>query len=355
MHLHLRDETRQSERRTPITPTDAGRLVVAGWKISVEASSKRIYAESHYRDSGCDIVPSGSWTSADRDTVVLGLKELPENPPALANRMIHFAHIFKDQFSWREELKRFREGCGVLYDIEYLVDRTGRRAAAFGYWAGWMGAALALWRHLARQKGEPGPNAALRSYDSREHVQSEIQRLAKNSPSLPRCIVIGALGRSGSGAIDALEIAGCDVTKWDKDETTALDRNVLLSHDLLVNCVLMTGPGLVLAQLDDLVGAGSAITTIADVSCDPLSDYNPLPIYRAPTTWQKPFIEIGRNGAGKTIELTAIDNLPSLIPREASDDFSNQFTPVLMRFDDGEEWQAAKQVFDDKLKLASKK
>ncbi|MCP4314646.1 MAG: saccharopine dehydrogenase [Hyphomicrobiales bacterium] len=352
MHLHLRDEARKSERRTPITPPDAGRLVEAGWKISVEASGKRIFADAQYHDSGCDITEPGSWTNTDTDTVVLGLKELPEDPPALANRMIHFAHIFKNQFGWREELDRFRKGGGTLYDIEYLVDRNGRRAAAFGYWAGWMGAALALWRHLSRQKDEPGPNAALSSFAGREQVQAEIQRLAKDAPLLPRCIVIGALGRSGSGAIDALKIAGCDITEWDKEETVDLDRDALLAHDLLVNCVLMTGPGLVLAGLDDLAGADSRIATISDVSCDPLSDYNPLPIYRAPTTWQKPFIKIGGNGEGQTIELTAIDNLPSLIPREASDDFSSQFTPVLMRFDYGEEWQAAKQVFTDKLKLA---
>ena len=34
----------------------------------------------------------------------------------------------------------FRAGGGALYDLEYLTDDTGRRLAAFGYWAGYAGA-----------------------------------------------------------------------------------------------------------------------------------------------------------------------------------------------------------------------
>ncbi|MEX3008275.1 saccharopine dehydrogenase [Hoeflea sp. TYP-13] len=352
MHLHLRDEARESERRTPITPADAASFIEAGWQFTVESSAKRIFSDSEYRDAGCNIVAPGSWTSAEGDTVILGLKELPETPPALANRMIHFAHIYKNQFGWREELERFKNGGGTLYDIEFLVDANGRRSVAFGYWAGWMGAALALWRHLARAQGHDGPYSSLQSFESRMQVQQEIEKLAGSAATLPRCIVVGAKGRSGSGAIDALKIAGCEITEWDKEETVDLDRRTLLAHDLLVNCVLMTGPGLVLATPDDLGSAGANITTISDVSCDPLSEYNPLPVYRAPTSWERPFIEIGRNGSGNPVELTAIDNLPSLIPREASEDFSSQFAPVLLRFDHGEEWQAAKQVFAEKMKQA---
>ena len=355
MHLHLRDEARASERRTPITPSDAEELVRSGWTISVEQSAKRIFSDSDYRHAGCEIVAAGSWVYADPDTVILGLKELPPTPPALANRMIHFAHIFKDQFGWRDEMERFRRGGGTLYDIEFLVDDRGRRAAAFGYWAGWMGAALALWRHLAREQNRDAPPLPLplRSFAGRDAVIAEIERLAAGAAALPRCLVVGAKGRSGTGATDALKTIGCAVTEWDIEETADLDRASLLAHDLLVNCVLMTGPGLLLLDRSDLEKPGTAITTISDVSCDPLSAYNPLPVYDAPTRWDHPFIDIGRNGSGRTVELTAIDNLPSLVPLEASEDFSRQFTPVLKRFGSGEEWQAAKSVFEEKLRLAA--
>lgn len=352
MLLHLRDEARQSERRTPVVPADMEPLIDAGWTVQVEASTKRVFPDSDYRNAGCRIIEPGSWVQAEPEAVVLGLKELPDTPPALANRMIHFAHIYKDQFGWQGEIARFRRGGGTLYDIEFLVDENGRRSAAFGYWAGWMGAALALWRHLARDQGETGPGANLSSFEGRGPVISEIQRLSKSATAAPRCIVIGARGRSGSGAVSALEIAGCTVTQWDIEETANLDRDALLDHDLLVNCVLMTGPGLLLASPEDLASARSRITTISDVSCDPLSDYNPLPVYSAPTSWEQPFIDIGRNGHGDPIELTAIDNLPSLIPLESSEDFSRQFAPALLRFDTGTEWQAARRVFEEKLQQA---
>ncbi|MDA4847054.1 saccharopine dehydrogenase [Hoeflea poritis] len=353
MHLHLRDEARASERRTPITPSDAEGLVRSGWSISVEQSTKRIFADSDYRHAGCEIVAAGSWVSATPETIILGLKELPPKPPALANPMIHFAHIFKDQFGWRDEIERFRRGGGTLYDIEFLVDSQGRRAAAFGYWAGWMGAALALWRHLVREQGRAEPALPLQSFAGRDAVVAEIEKLAAVTDALPRCLVVGAKGRSGTGATDALKSIGCVVTEWDMEETADLDRACLLSHELLVNCVLMTGPGLLLLNRSNLDKPGTAIATISDVSCDPLSDYNPLPVYDAPTSLDRPFIEIGHNGLGRTVELTAIDNLPSLVPLEASEDFSSQFAPVLKRFDDGEEWQAAKSVFEEKLRLAA--
>ena len=62
-------------------------------------------------------------------------------------------------------------------------------------------------------------------------------------------MVIGALGRCGTGARDALTAAGCDITAWDVAETRMLDRPRLLEHDLLVNAVLSTAdvPGIDIA------------------------------------------------------------------------------------------------------------
>ena len=349
MRVHLRDEARATERRTPVTPDDAARVIAAGHTVDVEASGKRVFPDTAYAEAGCRLVPAGSWTGAAHDTLIVGLKELPPDPPALTNRMVHFAHIYKDQFGWQDEMRRFRRGGGTLYDIEFLTDGHGRRKAAFGYWAGWMGAALAIWRHLARDLGEQGPVAGLTSFADREAVKAEITTLAARATTLPRCIVIGAKGRSGTGAADALAVAGCAITRWDKEETVDIDRKALLGHDLLVNCVLMTGPGLRLIGPEDLTSPDMKIKTISDVSCDPLSSYNPLPIYEAPTGWQTPFIVVGTNADAQAIELTAIDNLPSLIPRESSEDFSSQFLTCLLRFDQGDEWQAAKCVFDQKM------
>lgn len=352
-HFHMRDEARATERRAPLTPADARQLIAAGTRITVERSEKRIFADADYATAGCDLAETGSWTDAPAETVILGLKELPATPSALPWAMIHFAHIYKDQAGWQGELARFAEGGGRLYDLEYLADETGRRVAAFGYWAGWMGAALALWRLLARRLGAPGPETGVSSFEDRAEVEAILADLAGRSKDLPRAIVIGAKGRTGGGATEALESVGVSVTGWDIEETRNLDRDALLSHDLLVNCVLMTGPGLLLLDRSHLGSAGNRLEMIADVSCDPFSDFNPLPIYDAPTSWNTPFLDLGPNGAGRRLELTAIDNLPSLLPREASEDFSSQLLPALLAYPAGTPWQNALAAFTDALARAS--
>ena len=151
-----------------------------------------------------------------------------------------------------------------------------------------------------------------------------------------------ALGRAGQGACDLFEACGIAATRWDKDETVSLDRAALLDHDILVSCVLLRGPGLVLATREDLAAPSTRLSMISDVACDPLSDFNPLPVYDAPTSWDAPFIEVG-----PTTHLTAIDNLPSLLPLEASEDFAAQLLPVLHGYPDGIAWGQALRSFDD--------
>jgi saccharopine dehydrogenase (NAD+, L-lysine-forming) len=57
---------------------------------------------------------------------------------------VHFAHCYKQQGGWEAVLARFPRGGGTLYDLEFLQDESGRRVAAFGYHAGFVGAALAI-------------------------------------------------------------------------------------------------------------------------------------------------------------------------------------------------------------------
>jgi len=340
MKFILRAEARPTERRTPLTPKNAKALLDAGFDLAVEHSDRRIFPDAAYAAQGCEIIPEGSWQTASESTTILGLKELPETPAELRTPFIHFAHLFKEQSGWQAEIARFTKGGGRLYDLEYLTVNR-RRVAAFGYWAGWMGAALAAWRQLAAAQGKVGPETGLSSFESRAEVEAILRGLASDKTA----IVIGAKGRSGQGATEALKLAGYTVTEWDVEETRNLDRKALLNHDLLVNCVLMTGPGLLLLRPEDL-GQGK-LRMISDVSCDPFSSFNPLPIYSAPSTWGTPF-EALKGG----VEITSIDNLPSLLPREASEDFSDQLLPTLLSYPDGEAWQAAKASFEDAVNRA---
>lgn len=340
IHLWIRDEARSTERRSPLVPADAAAFVAEGGRVTVERSAKRIFADADYAEAGCEMAESGAWTGAPQGALVLGVKELPPEPGTLSGQFAHFAHLFKEQRGWQSELARFTRGGATLHDLEYLTDDTGRRVAAFGYWAGWIGAALGLWGWLAK---EGAPFDGVSAQASQDGFLGPIRGFLE-SAAKPDAVVVGALGRSGQGACDLLNACGIEPTRWDQAETRDLDRDALLAHDLLVSCVLLQGPGLMLVDQEHLARPGARLSMISDVACDPLSDFNPLPVYDMPTGWDAPFTRID---GPRSVNLTAIDNLPSLLPKEASEDFSASLLPVLRGFPDGTPWRNARKAFTD--------
>lgn len=159
-HIWVRAEQRPNEERVGITPQGVAAMLAAGFQVTVEQSSVRAIPIDGYRATGCAIVPENSWPDAPRDAIIFGLKELPEDGTPLPHRHILFGHAYKGQPAGQALLRRFKAGGGTLYDIEYLVDDTGRRVAAFGYWAGYAGATGALKCWAAQQRGSiAGPVA----------------------------------------------------------------------------------------------------------------------------------------------------------------------------------------------------
>jgi hypothetical protein len=65
---------------------------------------------------------------------------------------------------------------------------------------------------------------------------------------------------------------------------------------------------------------------LVDISCDATKSNNPFPIYSETTSWTNP---VSKN----LIDIIAIDNLPSLLPRESSDHFSSLLTKILLTDD----------------------
>ena len=164
--------------------------------VTVERSPQRIFPIEAYEAAGCRVVEPHSWTVAPLDAVVVGLKELPEEPGELRHRHVFFGHAYKGQPGAETLLRRFVAGGGALFDLEYLVDDNGRRLAAFGYWAGYVGAALAVLHHRGRLTAPLQPTS-----------KDELDALLQPRPDDAQfsSIVIGALGRSGRGARAALD------------------------------------------------------------------------------------------------------------------------------------------------------
>ncbi len=330
-HLWLRAECRPTERRTPLMPDGVRHLMEQGFAVTVERSANRIIQDADYARTGCGMAETGSWVEAGDAVIVLGIKELPDTIETLRHRHIFFGHAYKDQSGWQEFLQRFQRGGGTLLDIEYMVDEAGRRVTAFGYWAGYMGAALALEHWWSRNGAGPVLENGVHPYEDAAALDNHIKSLVQQGCEAPRVLVIGALGRSGRGAIDLISRHHAKATSWDIEETRVLDRDALLDHDIFINCALIQEKIPAFLTRDDLAGPGN-LTVISDVSCDPTSDINPLPFYSAPTDWEQPFIRVA-DGPPRTIDLIAIDNLPSLLPRESSQDFADTMLPHLSALD----------------------
>lgn len=151
-HLWVRAEQRQNEDRVGLTPDGAARLIASGINVTVEDSKTRCIPTARYAQAGATIAPENSWPTASEDAIIFGLKELPEDGTALPHRHIMFGHAYKGQPAGQTLLRRFQAGGGTLYDLEYLIAEDGRRVAAFGYWAGYAGAAVALKCWAAQQQ-----------------------------------------------------------------------------------------------------------------------------------------------------------------------------------------------------------
>lgn len=342
-HLWVRAEQRDNETRVGLTPEGAADLLAAGFAVTVEASDSRVIATDDYAKIGCTIAPAYSWPDAPADAIVFGLKELPEDDTPLRHRHIMFGHAFKGQSAGQALLKRFKAGGGTLLDLEYLTDENGRRVAAFGYWAGFAGAAVALKCWAAQQRGQNvGP---VSPYPNADAMKTALRNeLAPFMDQAPDALIIGALGRVGTGAADLCKAMDVAVTGWDMAETAhGGPFPEILDHTLFFNCIL-AGPNTPPFVRPDAPTSPRKLRVIGDVACDPDSDFNPVQVYDKTTTWAEPALRVHDD---PPLDVTAIDNLPSMLPLESAQDYAGQLLPTLRSLagDQAGVWARAEATF----------
>ena len=327
-HLWVRAEQRPHEERVGLTPAGVAKLIAAGIRVTVEQSSVRAIGIDGYRAAGAEIAAQNMWPHAPAAAIIFGLKELPEDGTPLTHRHIMFGHAFKGQPAGQVLLARFKAGGGTLYDLEYLVNGDGRRVAAFGYWAGYAGAAVSLKCWAAQQRG--GIAGAVGAYPGKAALLAD---LAADLEGLgrPRAIVIGALGRVGTGAADLCAAMGVAVTQWDQAETVGGGPfPQVLQHEIFLNCILAR-PGCPVFVPASAKTDGRVLTVIGDIACDPTSDFSPIKVYDRVTDWTAPALRVHD---APPLDVTAIDNLPSMLPVESSEDYAAQLLPSLATLGD---------------------
>lgn len=171
----------------------------------------------------------------------------------------------------------------------------------------------------------------------------------------PTSLVLGALGRCGSGAVDLLEKVGCgEIKKWDLAETKERDGPYpeIIESDIFVNCIYLSKPIPPFVDRASLKSPSRKLSVVCDVSCDTTNPHNPIPIYSINTTFDKPTVKVDVEGDGPTLSVISIDHLPSALPRESSEAFSNALLPSLMALKDRAStpvWQGAEKLFQEKV------
>eukprot|EP01129_Flabellula_baltica_P009114 TRINITY_DN3668_c0_g1_i1.p1 TRINITY_DN3668_c0_g1~~TRINITY_DN3668_c0_g1_i1.p1 ORF type:complete len:391 (-),score=85.33 TRINITY_DN3668_c0_g1_i1:17-1189(-) len=360
-HFWLRAECKPLERRTILMPKHVDTLIQNGHTVTVEKSGQRsVPIEEYEQVKGVHIAEEGTWINAPQDAIIMGLKELPEAPDTLTHSHIYFAHCFKDQYGHEVILKRFVDGKGKLYDLEFL-EQNKRRIAAFGQAAGSAGTAVGvldyIWIKSHPNGTEPLPSITHLSFDTSKDFADYVRGEAeKNGVPLPSAHIIGALGQVGTGARKMLDLLGVPDEKiqlWDMQETAnaTAPYEILLESDIFINCINLREKGLVFLD-EKTINKERKLSVVSDISCDYTNPANPLPIYNKGTSFKNPAHRIvsGEN----PLDVVAIDYLPTLIPRESSEQFGDKLLPHLLQFDNTSVWQNALDLFYQKSSVVSK-
>lgn len=108
---------------------------------------------------------------------------------------------------------------------------------------------------------------------------------------------------------------------------------------------------------DDLLSrAGRKLAVVVDVSCDTTNPHNPIPIYSINTTFDNPTVPVAVKGDQNQgpLSVISIDHLPSMLPREASEAFSQGLKESLLQLKDRKTsrvWADAEKLFNEKVAL----
>jgi saccharopine dehydrogenase (NAD+, L-lysine-forming) len=330
----LRAETKKNEFRRALTPDSCEKILKAGHNVIVEDWKNSIIPTQLYKDIGCEVVAENSWIKdAPKEAVIIGLKALDESPVNYQHTHIYFAHCYKEQDGWKELLTKFKNGSGKIIDLEFMTTATGRRTNAFGYWAGYVGAALGALFAMGKDNGKA--IAELQKSRLFSDKSELINFVKSHTTKVGKAIIIGRSGRSGSGAFDFLSSLKWKITEWDQKETASGGPfKEVLDHDLFVNCVLAMEPMPPFINRKMIEEKNHTLKVISDVSCDPDSDCNMIPLYTEATLIEAPLIKV--TSGENPVYLTAIDNLPSILPKESSYDFSSQLEEFIINYTEEE-------------------
>jgi len=312
--IFLRDEINVNEHRCPLIPNDVKTLVENGFVVYVQRSTHRIYSDEDYAKVGARLTDLSWFHDIFRHAFIIGLKCFSEKEFDYLNEHTHvfFAHCFQGQQGSECILDAFHRSNSILYDYEYFMDPlTKSRAISFGKYAGIVGGSLGLLH-------KSGKISELKPWPSKEDLFQDIEHNLTTFNAMKIC-VLGSNGRCGKGVCKVLDYFDIEYVK--KDSTS--DKSDLKTYDIIFNCILLPN-ALKEAWIDSIDDIDHPFLLV-DISCDYTKPNHPFPIYNEGCSWNNPILKLSDN-----VDIIAIDNLPSLLPKDSSDEFSKILLDLIL-------------------------
>lgn len=319
-NIVIRREYKTNEFRTPLIPSDCKKCADIGMTIYVEKSIQRCISDEEYEQNGCIIVEDFTVLSLpNTNTLVIGLKELDyTNPKLLPWCHLYFTHLFKNQVGSEEIIAKLETSGAIVYDYEYFVNSRQKRVIAFGYWAGFIGTALGLLQYYYKSINQDIKNLA--PYKDASILFEEVEYF-KHFFRKVNIGIIGINGRSGRGSRFLLERLGLsNIFGYSR----ASDKDPLKQHNIIINCIKLSPEDNNIFISQENLTQFNKLAVIVDVSCDINATNNPICLNYKGTTFETPICKINEK-----LDIIAIDNLPSLLPRDSSEEFSAKLRKLI--------------------------
>ena len=376
-------EARVDENRTPFTPNQIQTLIsdFPDLKILVQPSKNRCFKDEDYSKVGAKIEEDIS-----QSDIIFGIKEVEISKLIENKTYLFFSHTSKVRqyinkatqdkaiIYKKELLKEVIKKNITLIDYENIRDTSGEgyRYLGFGRFAGIIGAYNTLNLYLKLYNKQPLPRAfEINNYE-------QIKKLISKQNFNKIKILLTGSGRASKGAIEMLEHANikqvsindylnkkydeavfCNISlrehveRNDGKDSSYQDymlnpqeyklkvTNYLCSTDMLITGHYWDPKFPKLFSLNQ-INEFKSLKIIGDITCDINGS---IPTTIRSTSIAKPYYSIDINSmkeidlCSKGIAVMAVDNLPSELPRDSSEEFGDnlisEVLPYLIDKDDG--------------------
>ena len=376
-------EARIDESRTPLSPTQISNLLnkYSNLKIIVQPSKKRCFKDEEYLKAGAQINDDLGLAE-----IIFGVKEVEISTLLKDKTYFFFSHTskvrqyigqtIKDKaIKYKKELlKEVIKKNITLIDYENVrnISGEGYRYLGFGRFAGIIGTYNTLNLYLKLQNQKPLPRAfEINNYEKIKKL------ISKHNFNKIKILLTGS-GRASKGAIEMLKHANirqvslndylkkkynesifCNISakkhieRKDNKISSYQDfilnpheynykvKNYLFDTDVFITCHYWD-PKYPKLFSPKQINKFKNLKVIGDVTCDINGS---VPTTIRSTSITKPYYSIDPNSmkeielGNKGVAVMAVDNLPSELPKEASEEFGNsvmsEILPYLINKDDG--------------------